>query len=185
LTDIYFFNSLGGYSYAAGTMLVAGVVAFFVFILRKTLLKKYAKNSLMTWLTFFLGVVLYAVYDCITERSLERLWEDSGMILQEGISSGCFATMIDAFIDNLLGKSDLTGNAAIIRKLIEGFVEEDDLDGVAKEIAEAVSAEYSDEDVQKVKKILSDYKQEKENRSAETEAELLARLILESLKRTA
>jgi hypothetical protein len=185
LTDIYFFNSTGGYSYAAGTMLVASVVAVCVFIFKKTLLKKYAKSSLMTWLTFFLGVLFYAVYDCITERSWQVLWENFGVVLQEGISSGCFATMIDALIDNLLGQSDLTGNAAIIRKLIEGFVDEDDLDTQAKTIADTVSAEYSDEDIAKVKKILSDYKQEKENRSAEIEAELLARLIVETLKRTA
>jgi hypothetical protein len=183
VTDIYFFNSSGG-SYAAGTMLVAGAVTVCVLILKQTLLKKYAKNSLITWLTFFFGLVFYAAYECITEQSFSILWTDSAMILQEGFSSACFATVIGAFIDNWTGKSTLTGNAAIIRKLIEGFIDEEDLDDVALSVADDISAEYTEEDIQTVKKILSDYKQQKENRSAETEAELLARLIIETLKRT-
>jgi hydroxyethylthiazole kinase-like sugar kinase family protein len=136
-------------------------------------------------LTFFLGVILYAVYDCITEHSLQILWTNTETILQEGISSGCFSAVFGAFIDNLLGKSNLTGTQAVIRKLIEGFIDDNELDEVAEVIAENVSAEYSEEDVVKVKQILSEYKEEKENRSAETEAELLARLIVETLKRTA
>jgi hypothetical protein len=184
VTDIYFFNSSGG-SYAAETMLVAGAVTLCVLILKNTLLKKFAKNSIITWLTFFFGVVVYAVYECITQQSFSILWTDSAVILQEGVSAGCFATVIGAAIDNWTGKSSLTGNAAIIRKLIEGFVDEEDLEDVALALADDISADYSDEDVQAVKQVLSDYKLQKENRSAETEAELLARLIIETLKRTA
>ena len=181
ITGSYFFDGLG--SYAPGTVLVAFVVTAGVYFLKQTKLKKYAANIWIKLLPFVLSVIVYAVYYCLSKMTLDCFLNETSIIVQQGFTAGCLATIISALLDKIIGKSELSGKALLTRKLLEGFIADDDLESMAQRVADVISSSYSEEDVTLVCAVLADYKKSK-GETAEEEILLLSKLIVSVLKRT-
>lgn len=183
----YLFDNIG---VDAGSLLVACVVVMIVSLMKTTILKNLAQSPFFTLLPFLTGILLYAGYYAVLRFTANSILVTVDKILQEGFSSGCYATVISAFLDKCFGKTKLGGKALVIRKLLEGFVEEDCLDKVAKQVAAVLPDNLSNVAVKDVDKkvgaILTDYQKNRKDgveNSAE-EMEVLARLIVATLQKT-
>lgn len=186
-----FFNNFG---VDIGCLLVACVIVAIVSLLKSTILKNHAQSPFLTFLPFLLGILLYAGYYGVLRifMSGNGLLVTLDGILQQGFTSGCFATVISAFVDKCFGKTTLGGRALVVRKLLEGFVEEGKLDQTAKRIASTLPDDLTESDtveanaVKKVTTVLMDYQKNRTDgmESSSMEMEVLARLIVATLQKT-
>lgn len=180
MTDSYFLNSLGGY--APEMLFVSCAVSFGCYFLKKTLLKKYQNAPVVTLLPFILGIVFYALYDCIVHLTLQGFLSEAGVVVQNGFTTGALSAVVTSLLDKLFGKTKLTGKALLIRTLLQGFVPNELLDDLAEKIADGLSAS-DDLDETAVEKVLLE-SFPTEQKPSEEEIKALARLLIFTLKQT-
>lgn len=171
--------------YAPGTVLVACVVAACVELLKRTVLKKYVNNPLVSFLPFILGVAVYAAYYCIVKLSFEVFLEETWGVIRNGFAVGCLATLLSALVDKACGKTKLSGKALVVRELLEGTVPSDKLDSLAEQVAQLVSADGTEEDEEKVFSALREALSSTDGKARSSE-ELyaLAKLIVATVNKT-
>lgn len=166
--------------YGADVLLVALIVALCVEVLRRVLPAKIVRAPVFHLIPPLLGAALFAGYYALSHGSIGSIAENPQYFLERGVAVSCVSVAENALFSRLLGETDLSERAAIVRELLLEEIGEK-TEEVAQKIADAVSLEYSEEDVRRTEELLREYSPA----TSEECARLLARRIVETLKTTA
>ncbi len=165
----------------ADTLLVAFAVAFAVWGIKKVAPKLCKNTPFVTILPFALGVLLFALLQCVLHPSLEYIGGELVYIFRRGFTAGCLSALVGNIIAKAQGKSFLSPKGAVVRELLTGFVAEEKLCALAESIAGAVSKEYTQTDIDLVKETLKEELYD-ESEDSENDLKVLATLIVKALK---
>lgn len=180
MTNIYSWNN----GYDVATLLIACIVVAGVRVLKKTLLKNHLQNPFLPYLPFVLGVIVYAVYYCILALTLNGFLTHAQTVVREGVTVGCFSTVISSFLDKLTGETGLSGRALIVRSLLQGFVPDGQIEACAVRVAGCFDGGYGEEEQTAAARAIGEALASG-GEECETEDTLaLARLIAMTLQKT-
>jgi type IV secretory pathway VirB6-like protein len=164
--------------YGIDVILLAAATGLIVQLLKSTILKK-CKRKIITFLPFFIGCVLYAVYAALYNFSFVYLLEHFTDILEHGFGVGALSTVIYVWYEQFIREKTVTSQTVgVISTLIEGYVPSDKLESCAQQIADAIEKDVTGDGATKAAEILSDCSEEG---ISERDISLLAKLIIETL----
>jgi type IV secretory pathway VirB6-like protein len=164
--------------YGIDVILLAAATCIIVQVIKATLLKN-CKKKIITFLPFFIGCVLYAVYAGLYNLSFVYLLENFTLILEHGFGVGALSTVMYVWYEQFIReKSTCSQTVGVISTLIEGYVPSDKLEATAQKIADAIQKDVTGDGANKAAEILSE---DLEEGITERDVALLSKLIIETL----
>lgn len=132
-----------------------------------------------------LGVAAYAAYYCVLALTLDGFLSHAEAVLKEGVTVGCFSTVISSFLDKLTGATKLSGQALIVRSLLQGFLPEKAVEECAKKVALCFSSGYGAAELSAAEKAVGETLTAAGEEAVAEDVASLVRLIAVTLKKTA
>jgi hypothetical protein len=164
--------------YGIDVILLAAATCIIVQLMKATLLKN-CKKKVITFLPFFIGGVLYAIYAGIYNFSFVYLLNNFTQILEHGFGVGSLSTVIYVWYEQFIREKDVvSGTVGVISTLIEGYVPTNLIEETAEKIAEAIQKDVTGDGANKAAEILTSNMSEG---ITERDITLLSKLIIETL----
>lgn len=158
--------------YGADVLLLALGVTLVTSLIKKTVMKNCSKKAYV-FLPFALGIVFYAAYRMIAEKSFVSVFTDLSTV-EGGFACGCAATLYYVIYEQFFRANGESVSA--LSPLLEGYIPEENVSAAAEELLGGVG---------KTGEELTAFVEETLRRYAdpisEAELELLVKLVSEYL----